>query len=57
MVIDNNQKDKFMKKYIVKITFRKKLCCKGDFVLSLNIINLLHKSPMHILKFQVSFNY
>jgi hypothetical protein len=32
-IISGNQKDKFKKKHIIKVIFRKKECCKGDVLL------------------------
>jgi hypothetical protein len=32
MIINDNHKDKIKRKHIVKITFRKKGCCKSDVV-------------------------
>jgi len=39
-IINGNQKDKFKRKHIVKITFRKKGCCEDDVFLSLSLNNL-----------------
>ena len=38
-IINSNHKDKFRRKHIVKVTFCKKGCCKGNGVLPLNITN------------------
>lgn len=40
-IINGNHKDKFRRKYILKIIFCKKGCCKDDIVLLLNITNSL----------------
>jgi hypothetical protein len=43
MIINDNKKNKFKRKHIVKIIFRKKWYFKGDVVLILSITNLLHE--------------
>jgi hypothetical protein len=40
----NKNKDKFRRKHIVKVIFRKKVCNKDDIVLPLSMINPLPES-------------
>jgi hypothetical protein len=40
-IIKGNQKNKFRRKHIVKLTIRKKVCGKSDNILLLGITNLL----------------
>jgi hypothetical protein len=57
-IIKGNQKDKFRRKHIVKITFRKKGYCQDDVIFSLSINNPFPISLklVHILGSLVSFN-
>jgi hypothetical protein len=57
-IINGNQKDKFKRKHIVKITFRKKGCCQDDVIHSLSINNpfTISLKPVHILGSLVSLN-
>lgn len=55
----NKNKNKFRRKHIVKVIFRKKVYNKDDIVLPLSMINPLPESlkSVNILESQVSFNY
>jgi hypothetical protein len=49
----NKNKDKFRRKHIVKVIFRKKVCNKDDIVLPLSMINPLPESLKLVLSFMI----